>query len=230
MKGFYLLVGKRRRTYMVQGDLRQNGKRAATVKVSVGDAEQISLKEARVLAKAYLGEIGRGRHPKEPEKSVKGQPGADITLYQAWVSYRDGHMIRKGRSERTIESYGYHVERIFKEWHNEPLINLANDPSRVAEMHDKKTKENGPYQANLNMRTLRTIYNHVRRKHRALHVYNPTDGVDWNRELRRNSGMGLADIPAWFEQLSALTNPIRRELSVHATLGMPLEGLERGQA
>jgi hypothetical protein len=80
MKGFYLLVGKRRRTYMVQGDLRQNGKRAATVKVSVGDADQISVKEARLLAKAYLGEISRGRHPKEPEKPVKGPPGADITL------------------------------------------------------------------------------------------------------------------------------------------------------
>ena len=30
IKGFYLLVGKRRRTYMVQGDLRRNGRRCGS--------------------------------------------------------------------------------------------------------------------------------------------------------------------------------------------------------
>lgn len=211
LKGFFLQVGKRRRTYMVQGDLRKNGKRIASVKLSVGEADQISAREARLLAKSYLGEISRGRHPKAPEEVAPPLPGLDITLRQAWERYRDGHMIRKGRSEKTIEGYRDHVERLFKVWLDEPVAELANDPSRVAEMHDKLTRENGPYIANISMRTLRAIYNHIRRKHRALPVFNPTDGVDWNREERRNTAMGLSDLPAWITELAKMENPIRRE-------------------
>jgi len=70
LKDFYLQVGKRRRTYMVQGDLRQNGKRIASIKLSVGEAGEISARDARFLTKSYLGEIGRGRHPKVPEEVV----------------------------------------------------------------------------------------------------------------------------------------------------------------
>ena len=211
LKGFYLLIGKRRRTYMIQGDLRQQGKRAASIKVSVGDAEQMSARDARTTAKTYLVEISRGRHPKAPEEAAPLPPGAEVTLRVAWARYLEGHMIRKGRSENTIRNYRTHVEKNFAEWLDLPVAELANDPARVADMHEKISKENGPYQANTSMRTLRAIYNYIRKKHRALPVYNPVDGVDWNKEERRNTGMGLADIVGWFEQLAAFENPIRRE-------------------
>ena len=211
LKGFYLLIGKRRRTYMIQGDLRQQGKRAASIKVSVGDAEQMSARDARTTAKTYLVEISRGRHPKAPEEAAPLPPGAEVTLRVAWARYLEGHMIRKGRSESTIRNYRTHVEKNFAEWLDLPVAELANDPARVADMHEKISKENGPYQANTSMRTLRAIYNYIRKKHRALPVYNPVDGVDWNKEERRNTGMGLADIVGWLEQLAAFENPIRRE-------------------
>ncbi len=211
LKGFYLLIGKRRRTYMIQGDLRQQGKRAASIKVSVGDAEQMSARDARTTAKTYLVEISRGRHPKAPEEAAPLPPGAEVTLRVAWARYLEGHMIRKGRSENTIRNYRTHVEKNFEEWLDLPVAELANDPARVADMHEMISKENGPYQANTSMRTLRAIYNYIRKKHRALPVYNPVDGVDWNKEERRNTGMGLADIVGWLEQLAAFENPIRRE-------------------
>ncbi|MCI1755710.1 MAG: integrase arm-type DNA-binding domain-containing protein [Sphingobium sp.] len=211
LKGFYLLIGKRRRTYMIQGDLRQQGKRAASIKVSVGDAEQMSARDARTTAKTYLVEISRGRHPKAPEEAAPLPLGAEVTLRVAWARYLEGHMIRKGRSENTIRNYRTHVEKNFEEWLDLPVAELANDPARVADMHEKISKENGPYQANTSMRTLRAIYNYIRKKHRALPVYNPVDGVDWNKEERRNTGMGLADIVGWLEQLAAFENPIRRE-------------------
>ena len=53
-------------------------------------------------------------------------------------------MIRKGRSERTIESYRDHVERIFAEWLDSPLQELGLDPAKVVTKHDDITKENGP--------------------------------------------------------------------------------------
>jgi integrase len=35
--------------------------------------------------------------------------------------------------------------------------------------------------------------------------------VDWNREVRRDTGMGQADLSGWFNELAALENPRRRE-------------------
>lgn len=213
LKGFYVLVGKRRRTFMVQGDLRAAGKRASSIKVSVGDAEQMSVREARATAMSYLAEISRGRHPKAKIKEalMVSLPGVDVTLRQAWQRYREGHMVRKGLSENTIRNYGYHVQCLFAEWLDEPIIELANDPAKVAEVHDRISKDNGPYQANGSMRTLRAVYNFIRKKHRALPAYNPVDGVDWNREVRRDTGMGQSDLAGWFGELAALDNPLRRE-------------------
>ena len=37
LKGFFVVIGKRKRTFTVQGDLRQGGKRASSIRVSVGD-------------------------------------------------------------------------------------------------------------------------------------------------------------------------------------------------
>jgi integrase len=214
LKGFYLLVGKRRRTFFVHGDLRQAGKRGSSIKVMVGDASIMSTRDARSIAKAYLGEIGQGRHPKPTEIDVTPVAqtlGRGITLREAWVRYHDAHLVRKGRSDVTIAGYRDHVERVFKDWLDKPLKELADDPGLVATKHDQVTISGGPYTANSCMRTLRAIYNHAKRKSRDLPPLNPVDSVDWNPEERRNSAMGASDLPDWFRQLAAFENPIRRE-------------------
>jgi integrase len=127
-------------------------------------------------------------------------------------------MKRKGRSEKTIDGYRDHVERVMKEWLDVPLSALAEDPSGVADMHDRISKCNGPILANNCMRTLRAIYNHARKRHRELPAYNPTDAVDWNPERRRNTAMGLSDLPAWFAELEELNNPVRREFHLFTLL------------
>jgi hypothetical protein len=101
--GFYLLVGKRRRAFMVRGDLRLAGIR---IKVSAGDASFKSTRDARSIAKAHLSEIGQGRHPKPPEiveASVDPVSRDAITLREAWTHYRDAHLVRKGRSAVAID-------------------------------------------------------------------------------------------------------------------------------
>src|SRR3954466_1760686 len=64
LKGFFVVVGKRKKTFTVQGDLRQGGKRASTIRVAIGDANEISTRTARATAKDYLAQISRGQHPK----------------------------------------------------------------------------------------------------------------------------------------------------------------------
>lgn len=235
VRGFYLLVGKKRRTFMVQGDIRKDGKRVASIKVVVGDASDMTATKARGIAKRYLIDIGEGRHPK-PEKvraetaaaevvasalqAESGEPPeAAITLRVAWERYLTSHLIRKERSEGTISGYTDHVERVFKEWLDTPLKELADEPDRVAQKHDAITKESGPYGANGAMRTLRAIYNHARNKNRKLLPRdNPVDAVDWNPEERRNTAMGAKDLKGWFDELAAMDNPIRREFHLFTLL------------
>src|SRR6185369_7085752 len=68
LKGFFVVVGKRKRTFTVQGDLRQNGKRASSIRVTIGDTREMSTRTARATAKDYLVQISRGQHPKQERR------------------------------------------------------------------------------------------------------------------------------------------------------------------
>ncbi|MFK4381309.1 hypothetical protein [Bradyrhizobium sp. USDA 223] len=213
-----LFTGKRQTD---RGDLRQGGKRASSIRVSIGDTRELTTRAARAIAKEYLAQISRGQHPKTAKQDGEtgaGQAGNEakievstVTLRQAWQRYREAHLIRKGRSEKTISGYRDQVEGLFAEWLDTSLSELAMDPARVARKHDDITKENGPYIANGCMRTLRAIYNHARKTNRFLPRDNPADAVDWNEEKRRDTGMGASDLTEWFRELAALENPVRRE-------------------
>ncbi len=236
LKGFHVIVGRRSKTFAVQGDLRKDNRRVASISVRIGDAETMSTREARATAKTYLALISKGEHPHpkaadipahgndashvngdetaaQPDNAPKG-----VNLRQAWERYCEAHLIRKGRSEGTIEGYRDHVERLFRNWLDIPLQELGDDPAKVIAKHDEITNEHGPYIANGSMRTLRAIYNHARKAHRYLPPDNPASVVDWNSEERRNSAMGLGDLPNWFRQVAALPNPIRREYHLFSLL------------
>jgi hypothetical protein len=153
---FFVVVGKRKNTFTVQGDLRREGKRTSSIRVSIGNATEISTRIARATAKDYLAQISRGQHPKAENRTSTTEEAATaenqaatkpagVTLKAAWQRYRDAHLVRKGRSEKTIEGYRDHVERILADWLDTPLRALAMDPARVAKKHDDITKMNGPY-------------------------------------------------------------------------------------
>jgi integrase len=42
--------------------------------------------------------------------------------------------------------------------------------------------------------------------------------VDWNREVRRNTAMGVKDLPRWFQEAGRLRHPIRREFHLFMLL------------
>src|SRR5712691_8121882 len=206
LSGFFIVVGKRTKTFMVQGDLRANGKRRS-VRIKVGEVGELNSREARAKAKTLLGSIAMGIDPRpkkaadaegvDSEGTIASGSGANgPALRAAWTRYRDAHLKRKGRSDGTIENFRDHVERLMVDWLDQPLALLGDDPSLVAQRHEKITAENGPYIANGCMRSLRAIYNHARKTARSLPVENPVTAVDWNAEKRRNTAMGLAELPS----------------------------------
>jgi integrase len=220
LRGFYVLVGARKMTFMVKGEFWKDGKRRCKT-MSVGRTDEITVREARLKAKMLLARISSGEvFKEEDEAAALAQAKADlgITLREAWARYKTSHMERKGRSEATIRGYGDHVERLLADWQDVPLQSLADTPSMVAERHDQLTQENGPSAANGAMRTLRAIYNHARKSHRYLPAENPTLAVDWNREERRDTAMGAKDLPEWFEQARRMRHPVRREFHLFTLL------------
>ena len=219
LAGFFLLVGKRSKTFMVQSDLRNNGRRQ-TIRIKIGEVGKIAAREARAKARALLGSIADGVDPR-PKPEITESPkknSSSPALREAWERYREGHMRRKHRSEGTIENYRDHVERLLADWLDEPLSKFGEDPGLVTARHEKITKESGPYIANGCMRTLRAIYNHARKTARALPADNPVLAVDWNAEHRRDTALGLGDLKRWFSELAALDNPIRREFHLFLLL------------
>jgi hypothetical protein len=161
LPGFFVLVGKRSKTFMVQGDLRANGKRQS-VRLKVGEAGELNTREARAKAKTLLGSIAKGIDPR-PKKATDNEsfdidcgngrePGVNgPTLRVAWARYREAHLKRKGRSEGTIANCRDHVERLMVDWLDQPLALLGDNPSLVVQRHEKITAENGPYIANGSM-------------------------------------------------------------------------------
>jgi integrase len=205
--GFFVLIGKRRKSFMAQGEFWRDGVREFAAQMKLGEFGDLSTREARSKAKDALGSIARGQRPGESPRSISGS----VTLRQAWERYRDAHMRRKGRNAGTIENYRDHMERLFANWLDKPLARLGRQPNLVLERHEKITEENGPYIANGSMRSLRAVYNHARKSNADLPPMNPVTAIDWNKERRRNTGMGMNDVGGWFKELDALPNPLRRE-------------------
>jgi integrase len=216
--GFMVIVGRRRKSYTAQAERWVHGVRQSK-SVVIGYAGEMNARDARSQAKLLIGKVTTGEEIKYPKKKVvEPQADAGVTLRQAWERYLTSHMKRKNRSPSTIAGYADHVERLMAAWVDRPLRELADDPETVAAHHDKLTEVNGSSAANGAMRTLRAIYNHARKTQRYLPADNPTLGVDWNPETRRDTAMGLEDLPIWFAQARLMRHPVRREFHLFCLL------------
>lgn len=214
IKGFFVRIGKRTKTYMVQGEHWRDGFREFAVQKKLGEFGCVSARDARVKAKEALVCFTRGERPGLPMRVAHGA----ITLRGAWERYRDAHMVRKGRAERTVENYSDYMERHLADWLDQPLAKLGLRPDLVIERHERLTVRNGPYAANGVMKAFRAIYNHALKGNRDLPAYNPALAVDWNPEYRRDTGMGVEDLPSWFAELAEIENPLRREFHLLSLL------------
>lgn len=213
--GFFVLIGSRTKSFMIQADLRF-GKARTTIRMKVADVGDGTAREARIKAKGLLARIAGGEDPRPPrEKPIPVLEDAGVpTLREAWTRFRASHLERKGRASGTFRNYTDHMERLFADWLDQPLSEIGDKPRLLADRHDHLTRNHGPAIANGAVRSFRAIYNHARKTCRQLPAENPAVGVDWNPDRRKNTAMGVADLPAWFEQAALIPNPVRREFQL----------------
>jgi hypothetical protein len=176
--GFYVLIGKRTKSFMIAGDLRANGVRVRTVRLKIGDVGDITCRDARARAKTALGQLADGVDPKpvpEDREAVAAakKAAAGPTLSEAWERYRVSHLVRKKRNRKTIKGYADHVQRLFADWLGEPLAEVGADSKALANRHEAISSESGPSIANGAMRTFRAVYNHACKTAPVLPPRNP---------------------------------------------------------
>lgn len=195
LKGLGVCVGAKSKTFFVQRDI--NGK---TVRTSIGRYGVYTVEQAREEARELLMKMGKGINPNREEK-----PAASVTFGDAL----DLHLkSNKKRSERTLKDYRYLADQYLSDWLKKPLKEITRKDCR--ERHHKIGEKNGPYVANSAFRVFRAAYNHALKIHDELGV-NPTIAVDWFPEERRKAAIPSADLTAWYKEVTAMTNNIRRD-------------------
>ena len=216
IKGFYLIVGMKSKTYVAQKDI--NGK---TVRYTIGKHGHFTPEKARSIAKDKLCLMAQGVNPnKEEEKEI----GETMTLGDILESYRS---TRKSVSERTIRDYNYYLEKYLSDWINVLIVDITKE--MVVKKHSFIGTNNGHRVANGTMQILRALFNHANALFDICET-NPVSHLSrikaWYPEKRRRTYIKPSDLKKWWEGVQDLENDTMRDFF---TL-LIFTGLRRGEA
>ena len=71
LPGFFVLIGKRRKSFIAHGEFWRDGVREFAVQVKLGDFGVMTTREARGKAKEALGAIAEANDPAKPPRSSR---------------------------------------------------------------------------------------------------------------------------------------------------------------
>ncbi len=209
LPGFFLMIGAHRMSYMIKIDTSVGGKRRTHTE-AIGHVGHITTTKARDKAQRRILEL----------RDEALRPADDgPTLQQGWERVQIS-LTRKGASQDTFDSYRNSIELHLADWLDVPLSKIT--PVMAVARHDELSvkkavdgrKRGGEYIANRALKTFRTVYLHMRKLHPEILTIDkdPTLGITFHTEKRRNRGMAPEDLATWYGQLQEIRNPVRREL------------------
>ncbi len=228
--GLMLISQKRVKTWVAQREVKdpETGVRK-TARVKLGHFPEVTVQEARDLAKEELRKMEKGRDPHKERKP-------DLTVKAAVEEYIKGAVDLR---PRTLQNYRYHLEHYLEptpevrrrmedankklDWSvigHLPLSDLGKKPTIVRNLHLELTKSCGKATANGVMRTVSAAYNGML----ALAMELPPNPVTragvirWHRIKRRDVRIGEDGFSAWGAALQTIRNPIRRALRLFLLL------------
>jgi integrase len=191
-----------------------------------------NLGEVRERAKEWLRLLGQGIDP-----SNKKSAGGIDTLAEALASYLE---LRNGLRPATIRDYTRAVNLYFADWKDRPLRNITRE--MVEARHKEITQGvpagrysgskrgksmDGQATSNGALRVLRLLFNHAIDRDEKLGK-NPVRLArgQWHREKRRSGIVKPTELPAFWQGIENLENPIHRDYLKIALL----TGLRRNEA
>ena len=142
LPGFGLRVGKRSKTYFVEGQVDRR-----TVRTSIGRADVFSAEIARKKAVRLLAKMYDGRNPNNERRNHAAE---GISLEQAFEKFFENRRHLKSSSR---DCYARTLRVYLTDWSRKPVRDISRQ--MVLRKHQQLTKERGPYTANSAMRHLR---------------------------------------------------------------------------
>lgn len=223
LPGFQVVVGPRRRTFMV--DFRAGGVRRI---VTIGQhgvlmpdgKEPWNVSRARQRARELIGQVAAGVDPTEPERARADGPtlrdGLDLHLK---------NMAKRRNSTRSTETLKSEVTRHLADWLDLPIGDLDGDVlNRIHDQIKSKAKRRaggnainapGAPLANRVIRHVSAIWEALDRK-KPFAGRNPTRAVVRDDIEPRGTRVNDGDFVSWYAAVLALDNPIRRDLQLMA--------------
>ena len=203
------------------------------VRVTLGRFPDMTIEQARRLAKSTIAAIAEGINPNAAKRALRSRV---ITLGEVFENYL---MARKALKPRTIEDYRQTMRTAFADWHDKPLSAITRD--MVASKHRKLGKASEA-RANNAMRVLRAMFNFAAGEYEdenghSLFPDNPVTRLShtraWYRVDRRRTYIKPQQLKPWFEAVLHLpgTSPSNQaEIIRDYLLLLLFTGLRREEA
>lgn len=189
-------VGKKSATYFYTGTINVAGSPAFSMTIARTDL--VTLKQAQDSARQIKLDASQGKDPRRPRTEVVP------TVAEALDKYLRS---RNDLSPKTVHWYQSMVDGPLKRLANKSLDKLSRDDCRTT--HERLTRNNGAYTANASMRVLKLLHNDVARTFDL--PPNPVSrAVRMNKEEARDAAILPDDMPAMWDSLLAIDNPIKR--------------------
>lgn len=217
--GFFVVVGKKTKTFTVQVDAKNAAGKRVTKKLALGKYPELTAEEARKLARRAKLDL-----PQEVAQPAREErPGH--TLGSGWAALRAvmvGKVEAGSRSPATLANYDRAFAHV-ADWADMPLAELSDRSDLVQERFRaistgdtlKPNLKGGKGTANLVAVFLGRVYRYVRDSglQKDLPGYIPSLAVkeEIHRLPRRQRALAAKDLAGWYRQLRALPNPIRQE-------------------
>ena len=100
--GFFVTVGKRKKTFTVQCDVRDDLGRRRTKKVAIGSYPELSVKQARAKAKATIGALQTAARFEERRKGqIKAGMLADFVVLNTDLLTAPNEQLRGAKVQQT---------------------------------------------------------------------------------------------------------------------------------
>lgn len=208
-RGLGLALSLTTKSFVYQRDLPGG----LTRRVTLGRYPEITLTQARKEAAkkhaAMLDGIDPAAERRARVREQQRKEHETFTLRQALANHV-ADMRTKHCAKRSIDTITDEVERLLAAWLDKPLVEIRRKD--CIQRHRQLSEDHGPVAANRALRHFRSCWRSAQRLFEQLPPH-PVFVV-YNKQSRKRSPIAWEDLPAWWEGVKAIDNPVRRDINL----------------
>ncbi len=201
LSGFYLIVGKKSKTYVAQKDIR-----GRTVRHTIGKHGHFTPEQARKIAKDKLYLMAQNINPNKEQLENEGNNTTLKAILENYLS------TRKNLKDSTKREYDYHINKYVADWLKKPMTEISKQ--MILDRHALIGKNNGKQVANCVMRIMRALFNHTNMTYDICEV-NPVSYLSrakaWYPNKRRRTYIKPHQLQTWWSGVHNLNNDTLRD-------------------